>query len=1137
MTTDGSTRDDTSGNGGPPAALYSRRAFLQLAGAGAATATAMVHFGGRAWASGTPVNLTFSANVSRRADGLNIVLRGFNLTLDKSDAGRPVLRRTTSEGGAYLVLDLPPQSILEEAFPVPGDDPTARPVSSRLARRSRIALNVPAGTTVRYDLPSILAAMTTLDAKLTPIAASDGKPATDVRKPLDYETSVEMPWSLVINPDSHQRWRSSDTDPPENGLVPLWHADLETTPVGQFGIVNYPQRFRAVWAEDPDFYDPVKQEGRFLKPGGGLDEKTPFLASLTSAHRAYLVQVTSGRSKANRPLYGVTPATYNRLMVTGLGGWLDTDNVWAKDGLEWTHRLTGGRDHFVRVVNEGYLLPLNLKAAEVILTERRVAPNGTAYLRKQTFILLRELSRNYATGLVHQRMKNQGRGMPFRSVRTTTLRSAPLVEPRLLAGDVAGDAYVPVEESGEFRLKMVGIDWDGQEVHFSAPAVFVHKAAAETSSACKTVVNAYEGVNLSDNLRRSTLGSQQVHFAPPSAPGRGDTALPTETIVWGLELPISADEAWFKDNQWAAAFPRLHRADVVIESIAAITGTPMSTGLDYFRDYLENGLNGAGIPTNKAEVFLKLAQQIPTPPPVALPPGLAGNLVAPPVNIAGLSRRVGVLPAGAASNVNPFGRVPAAQKLIGALAAGSFDPKKVLENLQAKLLGTVDLVDIIKAATDYLDPAQSGPNTLISTKKEGGVETVLTWQPVLQDDPVLGAFQTLPRKADGSPDTSKLKTKMKLVATTFVPGRGSTAPARAASTIDISDFRLQIPGSKTTAHGLLLTFKRLQFSAGTDRATDVKPDIESVEFTGALKMLQPVVDLLGFAPKGGGGAGSNEAGNGGAGAGKAPKPFSHKITAKGIEVTLTVNIPKISLGAFVLKNLSIGAGATLPLTPFTDDPGSATEDLDGKAVAALKGFTFHLKVGTKKAPVELTVAFFKGSAYVSVAGGGKGLDHLAIAFDFGATYSLDLGIASGGVSAVGGFSFSMTKVVENGVEGQHVTFTAYLKLSGHLDILGLITASIVFNLELTYENNNGKERLFGRATLHISIEVAMFSKTVTLETEKEFAGSGGGGGNGSASPAGGEAVKALTEGSASDLTFESLFQHSDQWATYARAYA
>lgn len=1122
MTTDGSTRDDMSGNADPPAALYSRRAFLQLAGAGAATATAMVHFGGSAWASGTPVKLTFSANVSRRADGLNIVLRGFNLTVDKSDAGRPVLRRTTSDGGAYLVLDLPPQSILEEAFPVPGDDPTARPVSSRLARRSRIALNVPAGTTVRYDLPSILAAMTTLDAKLTPIAASDGKPATKVRKPLDYETSVEMPWSLVINPDSHQRWRSSDTDPPENGLVPLWHADLETTAVGQFGIVNYPQRFRAVWAEDPDFIE------RFDGSGGGPDP-SPYIAALTPRDRAQIVQATAGQSVMTRQLRGVTPATYNRLMVTGLGGWLDTDNVWDTFGLEWSHRLTGGRDHFARVVRHGYLLPLNLKAAEVVLTERRVAANGTAYLRSQKFIVLRELSRDYAANLVHQRMRYQGRGLPFRSVRTTTLRSAPLVEPRLLPGVGAGDAYVPVEESGEFRLKIVGIDWDGQEVHFSAPAIFIHKAKAETPSECTKVVNAYRQVGTSDSLRRSALGSQQVHFAAPSAPGRGDTALPTETIVWGLDLPTGSDTEWFATNQWAATFPRLHRAEVVIESVAAVTGTQMPTTLDYFRDYLENGLNGATSTTNKAEVFLKLPAKVPAPLPVALPPGLAGNLVAPPVNVAGLSRRVGVLPAGGSPDPNG---------LIGELATGTFEPKNILKNLQAKLLGTVDLVDIIKRTDDYLNPAESGPNTLISTKKEGGVETVLTWQPVLQDDPVLGAFQTLPRNAKGEPDTTKtLKTKMKLVATTFVPGRGSTVPARAASTIDIADFRLQIPGSKTTAHGLLLTFKRLQFSAGTDRATDVKPDIESVEFTGALKMLQPVVDLLGFSPKGGGGAGSNEAGNGGGGAGKAPKPFSHKITAKGIEVTLTVNIPKISLGAFVLKNLSIGAGATLPLTPFTDDPGSATEDLDGKAVAALKGFTFHLKVGTKKAPVELTVAFFKGSAYVSVAGGGKGLDHLEIAFDFGATYSLDLGIASGGVSAVGGFSFSMTKVVEDGVEGQNVNFTAYLKLSGHLDILGLITASIVFNLELTYENNNGKERLFGRATLHISIEVAMFSKTVSLETEKEFAGSGGGGGNGSAAPAGSEEVKALTEGSASDLTFESLFQHSDQWATYARAYA
>ena len=94
---------------------------------------------------------------------------------------------------------------------------------------------------------------------------------------------------------------------------------------------------------------------------------------------------------------------------------------------------------------------------------------------------------------------------------------------------------------------------------------------------------------------------------------------------------------------------------------------------------------------------------------------------------------------------------------------------------------------------------------------------------------------------------------------------------------------------------------------------------------------------------------------------------------------------------------------------------------------------------------------------------------------------MDFGVASGGVYVMAGVYFRMEK--------DACSLTGYFRLGGYVDVLGLISASLELYLELRYEFESGK--CVGKAQLTITIEVFIFSGSVTITCEKKFAGSNG----------------------------------------------
>ena len=247
--------------------------------------------------------------------------------------------------------------------------------------------------------------------------------------------------------------------------------------------------------------------------------------------------------------------------------------------------------------------------------------------------------------------------------------------------------------------------------------------------------------------------------------------------------------------------------------------------------------------------------------------------------------------------------------------------------------------------------------------------------------------------------------------------------------------------------------QKLDFSAELDAANPV-------EFLGALSFVN---ELRRFIPSSG-----------------FSDPPAISVSPTAVEVGYTLALPPLAVGVFALQNVSLSAGLSLP---FTGDP------------ARLRfGFA------ERHAPFLLTVSLFGGGGFFGMA---VGLDKVVLveaALEFGGSISLNLGVASGGVYVMAGIYFKL--------EGGVAELAGYLRCGGSLEVLGLICISIEFYLELGYKA--GKARGLARVT--VKVEIACFSKSVTLTVEKSFGGSSG------------------------DPTFGELIE-PDDWIEYGNAFA
>lgn len=73
--------------------------------------------------------------------------------------------------------------------------------------------------------------------------------------------------------------------------------------------------------------------------------------------------------------------------------------------------------------------------------------------------------------------------------------------------------------------------------------------------------------------------------------------------------------------------------------------------------------------------------------------------------------------------------------------------------------------------------------------------------------------------------------------------------------------------------------------------------------------------------------------------------------------------------------------------------------------------------------------------------------------------------------------------------GTDVLLSGYFRLRGQLDVLGLISISAELAMSLSYDS--GSQKVIGRASIEVDIDILFFSASVTVSCERRFAGANG----------------------------------------------
>ena len=966
----------------------------------------------------------------RRDDLLNLRFDLYNLQLDIAQVP-PTLVPVSTSSPSWLVGVFSFQSIAEFADQVGAAPPASwplTPVESLASGPSQLAFTVPA-----EGIPYTLASLTTwsgLGAILPAVCTSGGTVAatdptgapTSASPPQTY---IEMAWHLLVAPGPSSTWTSPASPVGDGTWTELWQAQLTASPPGHANDLY------AVWT-------PGYVENR------PLTTKDPFNTSLSdtagdNTYRTGLVALSSLHG-LNPPANGI-PAIAKTFMLTPLGVTADIQGTWDDTAgppvpiVSWTHRMSTGRDTFVRVVEAGYLYPFGHRAVKIQTTDRefQVSPSGdtVAYLVERTTVQITQPTVAYPypdAGAVAQPFG--GRQNPFVSVEARTLTTPPIdptssssdSPPVAVPGVSGNDAIWVNVEGSPFPFSFVATDAEGRAVDFVSGAVWVVEGLSPTL-VDKVVTDYRKASNLA--FRTLSLGGQLLAFAEPSDQP-GATALHVDSLV--LDSTEYNNSSSGTSPPWYPVLSQTYGATVRLPAVAALTATDgpdAASGAVAVYEATTYLPDGFPFPAGVPEVFLTFSASSPPPPLDFTPSGTqssqtgssqSGGVVAPNFKIDAFARDKG----------------PVADH--ADLLKGSFDPSKFFAGLNATLLGAVPLADILQVLTagphagpyggassadDQTPQVNSVPVYKTGQTAPVAIKTTIDWAPTIQS-----ALDDLFQPGD----PNGLQIHAQLLTPLQPPG-----PPASSIDGDLSDFTLLLFGS--SAPCIQIHFTSLHFSQRTGSKSTVTVNIDTVEFVGALSFIQSFEEL--FASLGG---------------------PSIDLQPSGVTASYSVSLPSIGIGVFALENISLGGSLTIPFT--------------GQPVRLRVNFC------TRENPFLLTIYFFTGGGWFAISLGADGIELVEVGLEFGASISLDLGVASGGVSVSVGIYFALGT--------DTVTLTGFFQASGNLEVLGIVSISIVFYLGLTYEETGGKSAAYGTATVTVTVSVLCFSASVGLTVTKEI---------------------------------------------------
>lgn len=1010
---------------------------------------------------------------------------------------------------AHLIVSFGAQNVFEEA--TFGGPPPAV-AGARAANDSRVVFDLPNGSEMPFTVAGILRALTTLGLRVPPLALpalkdNEQRPPEASAKPAGPpaadQTAIEAPYRLIVSPHAGGGFThaaEAATAPTDSSRVELWHSRL-----GVRSIVD--GKFIGVDEDD--------EAGRTVRAVWARDERqpNPFLGSLEPMDRKAIVEQTADptiESTTTHQRIEPEPLKVTKLHLSALGAWVDWRASWplfeqypGTPLTAYRHLAPMGRDAYVRVETPVYLYPFGHRGTLVKITERKIeALDGdhAANLFQRNFIVLRERTRTFDG--------RNARRLPFVSVSID-----PVVSPDLDKVEDRTKVFVPKVGGSPYLWKVTGIDHAGREVSMTTALLAVPpEDFGQALTRWNTEIASKAPID---------VGGVEVAFAKADTPG--------DTTSRAQSLDITGDAEKHTSTPWMV------RAHVTVPALAALNRGGGPTPVRYQDGYVNSGF----VDGDPAQIFLVLDSE--NRLDFAGGSDKGGGFIEPSVAVNALSRPEGAVgDAGKTPGGIADGKFNPGAFLGGALPKlfGLFDLKEILvgdrplseapkllsealdlvssvgadyanlgkafvqarTTIDADLAVTTtagakqrlqDLRNQVQSAIDALAavPVQPLVNALAAgdlaaaANQANQLKGALDTFKGLQTSPFLPAYlralierpykalQAAMALAQGPNLADALKNPLdgrtiRYEWTPMIKGWGPVAgdanrvfipddPERALfisveirTTKDgepqsdvsaqLRNFRLQLlPGAPLMA----MTFSRIGFRVATGGKPEVDVQFDKMEFLGALGFIEKLRQVIPFD-------------------GFADPPYVD-INTEGATAGFDLALPSVAVGVFTLENISLSADCRVPFL--------------GEAVTVGFGFC------SKESPFRLTVMAIGGGGWVGIRLAPKGLVMLEMGLEAGASLSVDLGVASGSVSVMIGVYLRL--------EGDAGQLTAYFRIRGEVEVLGIASASITLELSLTYDFPTGK--LIGRASLRVEIEVLFFSASVEITCERKLAGSKG----------------------------------------------
>jgi hypothetical protein len=563
---------------------------------------------------------------------------------------------------------------------------------------------------------------------------------------------------------------------------------------------------------------------------------------------------------------------------------------------------------------------------------------------------------------------------------------------------------------------------------------------------------------------------------------------------------------------------------VVIPSIKHLIGNASPAKIKYPDKFLTAGFSSS----NNGQVFAELVNPIGVD--FSGQGDRTGALVQPNMNIAGLSRSIGLVGGS-----------------IDQLMAGTFDPSEYFKNVPALIFGVINLMDVVKKIGPGLDGGLLEKVPRFITEAMKAVDSLMndldTLQKVINDAQVKAAvgvglvndllqdYTNLTADLDNFINNAGDLTMLEGHFSTFaghintlaplIPALPTNVPAEMKQHLDtlvkqfqtaVADVQyiekliksLQIPSELKIRFEWSPTLKdwndifiatnewtntpaSLMIAVELQAKTNLRPD---PSFNAICSLQNFTLDLIGNFVS------------------------FLKLHFERVEFTASsskkpdINVVISEIEFVGVLSFVQALKQVIPLDGFSDPPAIevSAEGIKGGFSLALPNLPFgvfsltNLSLGAgfsipfigkplsvrfnfceRESPFHLTVSMFGGGGFFAITVDPSDVQILEAAFEFGAELSIDFGVASGGVSVMAGIYYRM--------ESGDASLTGYFRLHGEVSVLGIISASIELYLELRYEFSSGK--CVGKASLTIEVSVFMFSISVTITCERKFAGSNG----------------------------------------------